>query len=171
MDINASTKKELYSELKDQIQSICEDESFWVTNLSNASSVIYHALQSSIFFEKKPINWCGFYIIDPKKDSQLILGPFQGKPACTVIPLGKGVCGTSASKRQTMVVRDVHEFPGHIACDSASNSEIVVPIVLKDRVLGVLDIDCTTTDGFCEEDKIGLEAIVSVIRDSCYWTL
>ncbi|KAI9471897.1 MAG: GAF domain-like protein [Benjaminiella poitrasii] len=162
-------KKEFYSELLEQVKCICEDQTFWVTNLSNASTVIYHGLMSLKHFQEKPINWCGFYITDPKNDKLLILGPFQGKVACTAIPFGKGVCGTAAESRKAQVVRDVHEFPGHIACDSASNSEVVIPLVKDDRVLGVLDIDCEKVEGFGDEDREGLEAIAAAIIDSCEW--
>ncbi|GAA5814260.1 hypothetical protein MFLAVUS_007754 [Mucor flavus] len=163
------SRKEFYSELLEQVQSICEDQTFWVTNLSNASTVIYHGLISLEHFQEKPINWCGFYITNPKNPQQLILGPFQGKVACTVIPFGKGVCGTAASSKESQLVRDVHEFPGHIACDSASNSEVVIPLVKDGRVLGVLDIDCEKIEGFTQEDKDGLEAIASVIVKCCEW--
>ncbi|KAI9257756.1 GAF domain-like protein [Helicostylum pulchrum] len=163
------SRKEFYSELLEQVQCICEDQTFWVTNLSNASTVIYHGLISLEHFQEKPINWCGFYITNPKNSQQLILGPFQGKVACTVIPFGKGVCGTAASSKEPQLVRDVHEFPGHIACDSASNSEVVIPLVKDGRVLGVLDIDCEKIEGFTQEDKDGLEAIASVIVKCCEW--
>ncbi|CAO3608441.1 unnamed protein product [Cunninghamella echinulata] len=100
---------------------------------------------------------------------QLILGPFQGKVACTEIPFGKGVCGTAASTRETQLIRDVHEFPGHIACDSASNSEIVVPLVVNDKLIGVLDIDCQEKEGFDEKDKVGLENVAKIIINNCTW--
>ncbi|KAI8979798.1 GAF domain-like protein [Mycotypha africana] len=185
------SRKEFYEELLEQIKSICEDQTFWVsfdnrlrvkssqfnkpvlsaqvTNLSNASAVIYHALRSLEHFQKKPINWCGFYLTDRKNDELLILGPFQGKVACTAIPFGKGVCGAAARTKQSQVIRDVHEFPGHIACDSASNSEVVIPLIKDNRVLGVLDIDCEKIEGFTEEDKEGLEKIAKAIVDSCEW--
>ncbi|KAI9259383.1 GAF domain-like protein [Sporodiniella umbellata] len=166
---SSASKKDFYEILLGQVQCICEDQTFWVTNLSNVSSVIYHGLMSLDHFQNKPINWCGFYLTDPKNDQQLILGPFQGKVACTLIPFGKGVCGAAAATRQTQLVDDVHRFPGHIACDSASNSEVVVPLVKDDRVLGVLDIDCEKTEGFDEEDRKGLESIVAVIIASCEW--
>ncbi|KAI8877611.1 GAF domain-like protein [Backusella circina FSU 941] len=161
------SKTEFYQDLLLQVQALCEDQTYWVTNFSNASAIIYHGLISLEHFQKKPINWCGFYITDPNNENLLILGPFQGKIACTAIPFGKGVCGAAAQTRETQVVRDVHEFPGHIACDSASNSEIVVPLVKNDRVYGVLDIDCEKTEGFDQDDKIGLEAIAKAIMDCC----
>ncbi|KAI8338923.1 GAF domain-like protein [Chlamydoabsidia padenii] len=163
-------KVEFYTDLAEQIKAITEDQTFWVTNLSNASAVIFHELNSLAHFQEKPINWAGFYITDPNNDQRLILGPFQGKVACTEIPFGKGVCGAAASTMETQLVRDVHEFPGHIACDSASNSEIVVPLVVNGKLIGVLDIDCQEKDGFGEEDKTGLETIAKIIINNCVWT-
>ncbi|KAL0084842.1 GAF domain-like protein [Phycomyces blakesleeanus] len=173
-EISANTnpsipKEEFYSDLVDQINAITEDQTYWVTNLSNASSVIYHGLKSLEHFQKKPINWAGFYLVDPKNEKNLILGPFQGKVACTAIPFGKGVCGAAAATQTTQLVKDVHEFPGHIACDAASNSEIVVPIVKDKRLLGVLDIDCEEVEGFDDVDRKGLEAVVKVIVANCEW--
>ncbi|ORZ18024.1 GAF domain-like protein [Absidia repens] len=164
-------KDEFYKDLAEQINAITEDQSYWVTNLSNASAVIFHELNSLEHFRRKPINWAGFYITNPKNSQQLILGPFQGKVACTEIPFGKGVCGSAASTMQTQLVRDVHEFPGHIACDSASNSEVVVPLVVDGRLVGVLDIDCQEKEGFDDSDRIGLEAVAKIIVDNCTWTL
>ncbi|CAO3598639.1 unnamed protein product [Absidia cylindrospora] len=155
-------KDEFYKDLAEQIN---------VTNLSNASAVIFHELNSLEHFQRKPINWAGFYIANPNNSQQLILGPFQGKVACTEIPFGKGVCGSAASTMQTQLVRDVHEFPGHIACDSASNSEVVVPLVVDGRLVGVLDIDCQEKEGFDDSDRIGLEAVAKIIIDNCTWTL
>ncbi|KAI9031659.1 GAF domain-like protein [Phycomyces nitens] len=173
-DISANTnpcipKDEFYRDLLDQITAITEDQTYWVTNLSNASSVIYHGLKSLEHFQQKPINWAGFYLVDPKNEKNLILGPFQGKVACTAIPFGKGVCGAAAASQTTQLVKDVHEFPGHIACDSASNSEIVVPMVKDERLLGVLDIDCEAVEGFDEVDRKGLEQVVKVIIANCEW--
>ncbi|KAI9307923.1 GAF domain-like protein [Cunninghamella echinulata] len=162
-------KEEFYKELAEQVNAITEDQTYWVTNLSNASSIIYHGLNSLQHFKEKPVNWAGFYIVDPKDNQKLILGPFQGKVACTEIPFGKGVCGTAASTRETQLIRDVHEFPGHIACDSASNSEIVVPLVVNDKLIGVLDIDCQEKEGFDEKDKVGLENVAKIIINNCTW--
>ncbi|KAG2228023.1 hypothetical protein INT45_012047 [Circinella minor] len=162
-------KGSFYNELLEETQAIVEGQKNWVTNLANASAVIYHGLRSLQHFQEKPINWAGFYIIDKNDSNKLILGPFQGKVACTEIALGKGVCGTAAQLMQTQVIKDVHAFPGHIACDSASNSEIVVPMVLDGHVIGVLDIDCEKVEGFSEEDRVGLEAIVEVLIKSSEW--
>ena len=124
----------------------------WITDLANTSAFIFNEIPR--------LNWAGFYLVE---NDSLVLGPFQGKPACTDIPFGKGVCGTSASKRETIVVPNVHEFAGHIACDSASQSEIVVPIIVKDRLLGVLDVDSPELSRFGESEKTFLESIVRIL--------
>lgn len=124
-----------------------DEEPDWTANLANAAALLWHQLDD--------INWAGFYIL---RNGELVLGPFQGKPACTHIPLGGGVCGTAAADRRTLVIADVHQFPGHIACDSASAAEIVVPIISPDgHLLGVLDIDSPVADRFNQEDALGLE--------------
>lgn len=138
--------------LSKQLECLIEDDKYEVTILSNMSSFIYHSLED--------VSWAGFYLF---KDKQLILGPFQGKVACTVIPLGKGVCGTSALNQETLVVENVHEFKGHIACDGASNSEIVVPIIIQDTLYGVLDLDSTSFDRF-EKDKESIIEMVKVLE-------
>ena len=143
-----------YKMLTAQVKALAEDEKWFVPLLSNASAVLYDNLEG--------LNWAGFYIM---RDGALVLGPFQGKVACINIALGKGVCGTAAAKDETLVVPDVHQFPGHIACDSASNSEIVVPIHKDGKVVGVLDIDSPNFDRFSEEDRIGLEAFVKAIEE------
>jgi L-methionine (R)-S-oxide reductase len=163
-----------------------------VTNLANVAALIYHGLHSLQEHKAKPVNWAGFYVTDPSNDQKLILGPFQGKVACTEIQFGKGVCGTAAATKESQVVKNVHEFPSHIACDSASNSEIVVPLVLPSGVsvcahcnlgshviwtnclffqqlIGVIDIDCEELEGFNEDDKAGLEAVAKLVVDSCDW--
>ena len=124
-----------------------------ITALSNAAALIYTSFEQ--------INWCGFYLYDGE---QLVLGPFGGKPACTVIPMGKGVCGTAAAERRIIRVADVNLFPGHIACDAASQSEIVLPLILKDgRLFGVLDIDAPIKNRFSEEDEVELGKIAKVL--------
>lgn len=144
-----------YDELNSQLKSIILDVPYTMTNLANASALL---------FEKIPnINWAGFYTI---KDNKLVLGPFQGKIACTIIPIGKGVCGTAAATDNTQVVPDVHKFPGHIACDSASKSEIVIPIHRNGKVFGVMDIDSPMLNRFTEDDKIGLEDFASTLEAS-----
>ena len=123
-----------------------------IANLANASALIYESLED--------LNWAVFYLLEGET---LVLGPFQGKPACIEIPLGRGVCGTAAQTGQTQLVPDVHLFPGHIACDSASNSEIVVPLRMDGKVVGVLDLDSPWPGRFTEEDQAGLEAVGSIV--------
>ena len=125
-----------------QLLALIEDESDQIANLSNASALLNQFLDD--------INWVGFYLA---KEGELVLGPFQGLPACVRIPFGKGVCGTSASERKLMRVEDVHEFPGHIACDAASRSEIVIPLIKDDNLIGVLDIDSPSVGRFTELDE------------------
>ncbi|MCR4940576.1 MAG: GAF domain-containing protein [Treponemataceae bacterium] len=143
----------MYKNLKAELESLSEGISYPVTILANAAAILFNAIED--------INWAGFYILD--KD-ELLLGPFQGKPACMKIPLGKGVCGTAAAGDSTLLVKDVHDFPGHIACDSASNSEIVIPIHKDDRLYGVLDIDSPSLDRFQESDRLGLEDFVASLE-------
>ena len=139
--------------LANQARSLAEAEKWFVSLLANASALLYEALPD--------LNWAGFYLM---KDGKLVLGPFQGKPACTVIEVGKGVCGTAVAEDKTQLVKNVHEFPGHIACDSASNSEIVVPVHAGDTLYGVLDIDSPKFERFSEEDREGLEAFVRILE-------
>ena len=143
-----------YKLLSDQLRSLAEDEPNYIPVLSNASALINDNMTD--------LNWAGFYLMD---NGSLLLGPFQGKVACIRIALGKGVCGTAAKLDETQLVPNVHEFPGHIACDSASNSEIVVPIHKDGKVIGVLDIDSPSLNRFTEEDKAGLEAFVKVLEE------
>jgi L-methionine (R)-S-oxide reductase len=145
-------KAALYTQLIPQLQALIAGEPDLTANLANASALLFHSLPD--------INWAGFYLL---RDSELVVGPFQGKPACVRIPLGKGVCGTSASRRTTVIVPNVHEFPGHIACDSASNSEIVVPMLRGGELIGVLDIDSPKLGRFDAEDQKGLELFVAVL--------
>lgn len=149
-----------YDVLNKQLESLIKDVPHVISNLSNASALVYQTLPD--------LNWAGFYIM---QDSKLILGPFQGKPACIEIEIGKGVCGTAVQLNQTMVVNDVHKFPGHIACDSASNSEIVIPIHLNNKIFGVLDIDAPIFDRFKEEDEEGLTKLVETIEASLNETI
>ncbi len=154
-EIKAKDKSELYLLLQKQASSLLEGESHVIAGLSNISALLYNALEN--------VNWLGFYLVHK---NELLLGPFQGKVACVHIPFGKGVCGTCYDKKETIVVEDVHEFPGHIACDSASLSEIVVPIFHKNQVIGVLDVDSPVLSRFDNQDKEGLEAIVKVLESS-----
>jgi L-methionine (R)-S-oxide reductase len=148
----SGTKEENYELVVKQLCSLLEGESDLIANLSNASALLNQFLAD--------INWVGFYLL---KSEELVLGPFQGLPACVRIPLGKGVCGTSAQKRETIRVEDVNLFPGHIACDAASQSEIVVPIMKDDRLIGVLDIDSPIKNRFDETDQAYLEQFVAAL--------
>ena len=142
-----------YKTLLAQVQALTEGIPYVTANLANTSAAIWQAMEG--------INWAGFYVME---NGKLVLGPFQGKPACIEIPVGRGVCGTAVAQQKTQLVYDVHSFPGHIACDSASNSEIVVPIFKDGTVWGVLDIDSPTVGRFTEEDKAGLEALVKILE-------
>lgn len=142
-----------YEMMRRQLESLSEGVCWDITVLSNAAALIWDSLDD--------INWAGFYLA---RGGRLELGPFQGKTACTVIDFGKGVCGTAVAEDRTQLVKDVHEFPGHIACDSASNSEIVIPIHAGGKIYGVLDIDSPHKGRFTEEDKAGLEALVKALE-------
>ncbi|XCP85647.1 GAF domain-containing protein [Roseburia hominis] len=148
-------KKQLYRLLKTQLQGLIDGIPYTLSNLANASALLYQALPN--------INWAGFYLIE---DGRLILGPFQGKPACVKIEIGKGVCGTAVSLDEIMLVKNVHEFPGHIACDSASNSEIVIPLHANGKIIGVLDIDSPILSRFDEEDRAGLLTFTQILEQS-----
>lgn len=145
-------KTSLYDDLAGQIDGLLAGESDVTANLANAAAAIYDALPD--------LNWAGFYL---SRGPELVLGPFQGKPACVRIPMGKGVCGTAAEGRRSVLVPDVHEFPGHIACDSVSRSELVVPLIRDDIVIGVLDLDSPRLARFDALDQAGCEALVAVI--------
>jgi GAF domain-containing protein len=144
-------KPERYRQLAESAAALLADEPDLIANAANFAALIYSGLPN--------LNWAGFYFL---KDDELVVGPFQGLPACVRIPLGKGVCGTAASRRETQLVADVNSFPGHIACDSASRSEIVVPIIVGQELLGVFDVDSPEPDHFDGEDQRGLEALVEV---------
>lgn len=147
-----SAKSERYANLVAQLRSLLKDEYNFVANTANFSSLVYNALPD--------VNWAGFYLL---QDHELVLGPFQGKPACVRIPLGKGVCGFAAKQCETVIVPDVSEFPGHIACDPASKSEIVIPLFDGERVLGVLDVDSAALGRFDDQDAEGLNELVTVL--------
>ena len=144
---------EQYVTMNAQLDALTENGDWDITNLSNASALIFNTLEN--------LNWAGFYLM---KDGLLKLGPFQGQTACLRIPVGKGVCGTAVEKDSTLRVEDVHQFPGHIACDSASNSEIVIPIHKDGTIYGVLDIDSPILNRFSEEDQEGLEEFVRILE-------
>jgi L-methionine (R)-S-oxide reductase len=145
-------KPALYADVVAQTRALLEGERDAIANFANTTSLLYHSLPD--------LNWVGFYLL---KDGELVVGPFQGKPACVRIPLGKGVCGTAAARRATVIVKNVHEFDGHIACDSASNSEIVVPLLRGNELLGVLDLDSPKFERFDAEDQAGLEQVVAEV--------
>ncbi|HEY0233399.1 MAG TPA: GAF domain-containing protein [Dokdonella sp.] len=153
--IEAASKAELYAELAGQARGLLAGERDRIANAANFAALAWHALPD--------INWCGFYFFDGK---ELVVGPFQGKPACIRIALGKGVCGTAATTRETQVVEDVHAFAGHIACDSASNSEIVVPLFDGAQLIGVWDVDSPSFARFDAEDRAGMEALCAIFVES-----
>ncbi|OJA09252.1 hypothetical protein AZE42_02011 [Rhizopogon vesiculosus] len=196
------TKAEFWTHVHDQLEILMAGQRHWVSNLSNAASLIYNSLQafpSNFGDGERSVNWCGFYLIsslfpqprftednasmDPKfqthASTRMLLGPFSGKPACQwieVSPRPRGVCGDAFVKRTTILVTDVQTYPGHIACDGDTNSEIVCPLVLQkggedgeDIALGVLDLDCLAIGGFDEDDQVGLEKIAALIIRSCDW--
>ena len=150
-----------YASLARELESLLAGEHDLIANAANATALIFHALPD--------LNWCGVYLL---RGQDLIVGPFQGRPACVHIPVGKGVCGKAAAERTTVVVPNVHEFPGHIACDAASNSEIVIPLMGRsartegDYLLGVLDLDSPKLDRFDADDRRGLEALATVFMKS-----
>ena len=145
------SKTERYANLELQLRSLLEGERDFIANAANFSSLLYHSLPD--------LNWAGLYL---HRGGELVLGPFQGQPACVRIAIGKGVCGTAAEQRQTILVDNVHEFPGHIACDSASNSEIVVPLIANEELIGVLDLDSPSFARFDDEDARGLNELAEI---------
>ena len=154
--ITAGSKSELYSELAQQARGLLHGETDLIANAANFAALVWHALPD--------LNWCGFYFYDGK---ELVVGPFQGRPACVRIAIGRGVCGLAAQARQTQVVRDVNAFADHIACDAASQSEIVVPLIRRDgSLLGVWDVDSPRLARFDEEDRAGMEALCKVFMQS-----
>ena len=150
-----NSKSELYDQLATQLSSLLAGERDLIANAANFSSLLFHSLPE--------VNWTGFYFA---KDGELVLGPFQGQPACVRIKIGQGVCGAAAAKCETVVVPNVHDFPGHIACDSASNSEIVVPALKGSKLIGVLDLDSPKVSRFDQNDAAGLEQLVRIFLSS-----
>src|SRR5438132_14370875 len=147
-----TSKRELYNQLASQLSSLLAGERDLIANAANFSSLIFHSLPD--------LNWAGFYF---ERDGELVLGPFQGQPACVRIKIGQGVCGAGAAKCETVIVPNVHEFPGHISCDSASNSEIVVPLKKGERLIGVLDLDSPSIGRFDADDADGLEKLAKIL--------
>ena len=146
------TTPERYVQLNQQLAALIGDERDFVANMANMAALLFHQLPD--------LNWAGFYLM---KGGELVLGPFQGKPACIRIPLGRGVCGTAAATRETQLVPDVHAFPGHIACDADSRSEIVVPLIRDGMIIGVLDLDSPKPGRFDEDDRAGLESAAGLL--------
>ncbi|HLK20129.1 MAG TPA: GAF domain-containing protein [Bryobacteraceae bacterium] len=144
-----------YADLRSQLAALLSGETDVIANAANTAALIYHSLPD--------VNWAGFYFL---KGGELVLGPFQGKLACVRIPVGKGVCGTAAERRESVLVPDVHAFPGHIACDTASRSELVVPLIQDGAVLGVLDLDSPLQGRFTEEDRAGCESLAAIYLGS-----
>lgn len=144
-----------YRDLTQDLMLLLENESDWLANFSNFTSLVYHSLPD--------INWCGFYLL---KQNELVLGPFQGKPACIRISMNKGVCGTSAYLQKSVIVDNVHTFPGHIACDAESKSEIVIPLLLNNKLFGVLDIDSPIYNRFTDTDAEGLNKLCTVLMSN-----
>ncbi|MFC4076980.1 GAF domain-containing protein [Salinithrix halophila] len=151
-------KEAQYSLLLNQAKSLFVQERDWLANLANGASLLYHSLDQ--------INWAGFYLM---RDGELVLGPFMGMPACIRIPIGKGVCGTAVKEDSTQVVTDVLQFPGHIACDATTRSEIVIPIRMDGEIVGVLDMDSPVTERFDATDKKHLETFVQIFLDNTDW--
>jgi len=151
----SGTKQEIYRELRLQARGLFERERDAIANAANLAALLYGGLTD--------VNWAGFYFL---KGDDLVLGPFQGQPACVRIPVGRGVCGTAAQQREPVIVQDVAKFPGHIACDTASRSEIVVPLLRQGRLFGVLDIDSPKPNRFNDEDRSGLEILAELWVDS-----
>ncbi|OOO06131.1 GAF domain nucleotide-binding protein [Aspergillus flavus] len=177
---NAS-KSDIYTQVLEQAQGLVYGQRNWVSNFSNVASLLWHAY-AALPSPSSSVNWAGFYIRQDKfpnaqtteKQNQnqkqvLWLGPFQGRPACQEIRFGKGVCGTAAEKRETVLVGDVLSFPGHIACDASSRSEIVVPILVGGETVAIIDIDCTEPDGFDEVDRKYLEDLAKLLAEACDW--
>lgn len=148
----ALPKAEAYRDLLSQAEGLFHGETDAIANAANLSALIFNGLPD--------LNWAGFYLL--RSEGELVLGPFQGKPACIRIPLGRGVCGTAAERRESVLVEDVHAFPGHIACDAASRSELVVPLLRDGKVLGVLDLDSPRPNRFDAEDQAGIEALAAL---------
>ncbi|KKA24373.1 GAF domain nucleotide-binding protein [Rasamsonia emersonii CBS 393.64] len=191
-----SSKEQVYQLLLEQARGLLEGQRNWVSNLANVASLLWYAFHA-LPQPSSSVNWAGFYVRDDRfpvlasparststqglttttiattyaspEDYKLLLGPFQGKPACQEIRFGRGVCGTAALKKETVVVPDVLEFPGHIACDADSRSEIVVPILFGGETVAIIDIDCTEPSGFDDVDKKYLEELAALLAESCDW--
>ncbi|KAL4778489.1 GAF domain nucleotide-binding protein [Aspergillus varians] len=178
------SKADIYTQVLEQAKGLVTGQRNWVSNFSNVASLLWHAY-AALPAPSSSVNWAGFYIRQDKfpsshNESQtttatpaikktLWLGPFQGRPACQAIRFGRGVCGAAAEKRETVIVPDVLEFPGHIACDASSRSEIVVPILADGETVAIIDIDCAEPSGFDDEDRKYLEELAALLSKSCDW--
>jgi len=151
--LDASDKPRFFAELAEQLEALLAGETDAVANAANTAALIYHAMPG--------LNWAGFYFL--REGGELVLGPFQGKPACVRIARGRGVCGAAAERGVSVLVEDVHAFPGHIACDAASRSELVVPLLREGRVVGVIDLDSPTPGRFDAEDQAGVERLAQIV--------
>lgn len=154
--IDSTDKAAFHRELAAQLGALLTGEPDPIANAANTSALLFQMMPD--------LNWAGFYLM---RDGELVLGPFQGKPACVRIPVGKGVCGTAAARGVSVLVEDVHAFPGHIACDSASRSELVVPLIGRDGVIGVIDLDSPLTGRFDAADQAGIERIAAIYLAAC----
>ncbi|OAP54605.1 hypothetical protein AYL99_11053 [Fonsecaea erecta] len=176
---SATSKPEAYAQVVSALTALVDAQRNWVCNLANAASLLWHMYHEALAVPTgAAVNWAGFYVLDPSTSTGggggggLILGPFMGKVACQTIALGKGVCGTAAAGGgQSLVVPDVEAFPGHIACDGETKSEIVVPIRAAEggKVVGVIDIDCMQLNGFDDQDREGLENVAALLGSACDW--
>jgi len=154
----AATKPELYRELAGQLRALLADERDPIANTANTAALLFNSLPD--------LNWAGFYL---RRGEELVLGPFQGKPACVRIPIGRGVCGTAVARGASILVEDVHAFPGHIACDAASRSELVVPVRESGEVIGVIDLDSPLIGRFDADDREGVEIIAAIVTSASAW--
>jgi len=153
---SALAKEAMYADLRAQVQNLVHGESDWIANTANFSALIFHVMPG--------LNWAGFYFL--KTEDELVLGPFQGKPACIRIKRGRGVCGATVEKGAPIVVPDVHAFPGHIACDSDSRSELVVPVYSKNKLIGVFDLDSPLPNRFDETDAQGIQSLLRIVEQT-----
>lgn len=170
-NFTGSSKAELYDTILLSCQGLFHGQRNWVCNLANTASLLWHGYKSQAQTSQEKVNWTGFYVVNNQVKDELILGPFMGKVACQTIRMGRGVCGTAAAEKKTQVVDDVEQFPGHIACDGETKSEIVVPILnpKTGEILGVIDIDCEELNGFDQVDQQFLEKLAQLLAISCDW--
>ncbi|KAF2774210.1 GAF domain-like protein [Teratosphaeria nubilosa] len=161
-------KREAYEQVLEQAKALYEGQRNWVANTANTASLLWHAFKA-LPPPSAHVNWAGFYVLDASKPNHLILAPFQGKVACQTIAFGKGVCGAAAAQAKTQLVPDVEKFPGHIACDGDSKSEIVVPIIMGGKVVAIIDIDCAVENAFDQVDQKHLEDLAALLANACDW--